>query len=81
MMQNNPINIFQQFLAMGTNPQQITQRVFQQNPQLQVLANQMQQSGLSPIDFIMQYARQQNININPNMIQNMYQQMRGMVRY
>ena len=33
MMQNNPINIFQQFLAMGTNPQQIAQMIFQQNPQ------------------------------------------------
>lgn len=79
MMQNNPINIFQQFLAMGTNPQQIAQMIFQQNPQLRIIANQMQQSGLSPIDFVMQYARQQNID--PNMIQNMYQQMKGMVRY
>ena len=79
MMQNNPINIFQQFLAMGTTPQQITQMLFQQNPQLQIIANQMQQSGLSPMDFVMQYARQQNID--PHMIQNMYQQMRGMIRY
>ena len=79
MMQNNPINIFQQFLAMGTNPQQITQMIFQQNPQLQIIANQMQQSGLSPMDFVMQYARQQNID--PHMIQNMYQQMKGMIRY
>lgn len=79
MMQNNPINIFQQFLAMGTNPQQITQMIFQQNPQLQIIANQMQQSGLSPMDFVMQYARQQNID--PHMVQNMYQQMRGMIRY
>lgn len=78
-MQNNPINIFQQFLAMGTNPQQITQMIFQQNPQLQIIANQMQQSGLSPMDFVMQYARQQNID--PHMVQNMYQQMRGMIRY
>ena len=78
-MQNNPINIFQQFLAMGTNPQQITQMIFQQNPQLQIIANQMQQSGLSPMDFVMQYARQQNID--PHMIQNMYQQMKGMIRY
>lgn len=79
MMQNNPINIFQQFLAMGNNPQQIAQTIFQQNPQLQIIANQMQQSGLSPMDFVMQYARQQNID--PKFIQNAYQQMRGMVRY
>ena len=78
-MQNNPINIFQQFLAMGTNPQQVAQMIFQQNPQLQVIANQMKQSGLAPMDFVMQYARQQNVD--PNFIQNMYNQMKGMIRY
>lgn len=78
-MQNNPINIFQQFLAMGNNPQQVAQMIFQQNPQLQVIANQMKQSGLAPMDFVMQYARQQNID--PNFIQNMYNQMKGMIRY
>lgn len=76
---NNAITMFQQMLSMGSNPQQVAQMIFQQNPQLQVIANQMQQSGLSPMDFVMQYARQQNIN--PSMVQNMYQQMRGMVRY
>lgn len=76
---NNAIALFQQMLSMGSNPQQIAQAIFQQNPQLQVIANQMQQSGMSPMNFVMQYARQQNID--PNMIQSMYQQMRGMIRY
>lgn len=78
-MNNNAIALFQQMLSMGNNPQQIAQAIFQQNPQLQVIANQMQQSGMSPMNFVMQYARQQNID--PNMIQSMYQQMRGMIRY
>ena len=76
---NNAITMFQQMLSMGSNPQQVAQMIFQQNPQLQVIANQMQQSGLSPMDLVMQYARQQNIN--HSMVQNMYQQMRGMIRY
>ena len=76
---NNAINLFQQMLAMGNNPQQVAQMIFQQNPQLQIIANQMQQSGMSPMDFVMQYAKQQNID--PRVIQNMYQQMRGMIRY
>ena len=76
---NNAINLFQQMLSMGNNPQQVAQMIFQQNPQLQVIANQMQQSGMSPMNFVMQYARQQNID--PTMIQNMYQQMRGMIKY
>lgn len=76
---NNAITLFQQMLSMGNNPQQISQQILQQNPQLQIIMNQMQQSGLAPMDFVMQYARQQNID--PSMIQNMYQQMRGMIRY
>jgi hypothetical protein len=74
---NNPVNIFQQFLSMGPNPQMIQQALFQQNPQMQVIYNQMVQSGLPPIQFVMQYAKQNNIN--PDMINNMYNQMRGMI--
>jgi hypothetical protein len=45
---------------MNCNPNQL----IQQNPQAQVLFNQMRQSGMSIQDFTMQYARQNNININ-----------------
>lgn len=76
-MNNNPLGMFQQFLSMGPNPQMIQQALFQQNPQMQVIYNQMQQSGLSPVQFVMQYARQNNID--PNMVNNMYNQMRGMI--
>lgn len=76
-MNNNPLGMFQQFLSMGSNPQMIQQNIFQQNPQLQVIYNQMMQSGLPPMQFVMQYARQNNID--PNMINNMYNQMRGMI--
>jgi hypothetical protein len=44
---------------------------------MQVIYNQMMQSGLSPVQFVMQYAKQNNIN--PNVINNMYNQMLGMV--
>ena len=76
-MNNNPLGMFQQFLSMGPNPQMIQQALFQQNPQMQVIYNQMQQSGLSPVQFVMQYAKQNNIN--PNVINNMYNQMMGMI--
>lgn len=74
---NNPMMLFQQMLSMGNNPQQIEQMILQQNPQLQVISNQMKQSGMSPLDFVMQYARQNNIN--PNLINQMVNQMRGML--
>ena len=76
-MNNNPLGMFQQFLSMGPNPQMIQQALFQQNPQMQVIYNQMMQSGLSPVQFVMQYARQNNIDTN--VINNMYNQMRGMI--
>lgn len=78
-MNNNPLGMFQNFLSMGVNPQTIQQTIFQQNPQMQVIYNQMVQSGLSPVDFIMQYAKQNNINIDPNMVNGMYNQMRSMI--
>ena len=74
---NNPMMLFQQMLSMGNNPQQIEQMILQQNPKLQVISNQMKQSGMSPLDFVMQYARQNNIN--PNLINQMANQMRGML--
>ena len=77
--QNNPINIFQNMLSMGVNPQQIEQMIFAQNPQLQIIANQMKQSGLSPVDFVLQYARQNNMPYQQQAINQMVNQMRGMI--
>ena len=37
--------------------------LIKQNPQAQILFNQMQQSGMSIKDFTLQYARQNNINL------------------
>ena len=62
---NNPYNLFSQIIGMGNNPQQIFQNMINNNPQLQVVLNQMQQSGLSPKEYALQFAKQNNININP----------------
>ena len=61
-MNNNIINFI---LANAGNPQQVIQNMIAQNPQVQVLFNQMQQSGMSVRDFTLQYAKQNNINIQP----------------
>lgn len=74
---NNPMTIFQQMLTMGNNPQQIEQMILQQNPQLQIIYNQMKQSGMRPIDFAMQYAKQNNVN--PAQLNQMINQMSGMI--
>lgn len=62
---NNLYNVFSQIIGMGNNPQQIFQNMINNNPQLQVVLNQMQQSGLSPKEYALQFAKQNNININP----------------
>ena len=56
---NQLINNIMQML--NYNPNQL----IQQNPQAQILFNQMRQSGMSIQDFTMQYARQHNINLQP----------------
>ena len=62
---NNVLNFVLQAIGGGVNPQQTIQQLISQNPQAQILFNQMQQSGMSMIDFTLQYAKQNNINIQP----------------
>lgn len=62
---NNIANQIIQMLSNGQNPNQLVQQMISQNPQAQILFNQMQQSGMSMRDFTIQYARQNNINLQP----------------
>ena len=64
MMNGNPMQILSQMLNMG-NPQMVVQNMVNQHPQARILFNQMQQSGMSTKDFVLQYAKQNNIDINP----------------
>ena len=64
-MNNNLANFIINTITNGQNPQQIIQQMVQQNPQAQVLMNQMQQSGMSMKDFTLQFAKQNNINLQP----------------
>ena len=64
MNNNNPMQQMLQMLSMSNNPNQVVQMLAQQNPNVQAILNQMQQSGMTPQQFAMQYARQNNIDIN-----------------
>jgi hypothetical protein len=61
----SPLEIMMQMVMGGQNPEFIMNQMLQQNPQLQVIMNQARQSGMSPRDYTLQYARQNNINIQP----------------
>ena len=81
-MNNNPMTMLSQMMQMGRNPQQIMQQIRQmamKNPQMQqmlnqiqVANNQMKQSGMSPKQYVKQYAKQNNIDLQP-MLQMMNQ--------
>lgn len=64
-MNNNVLNIFNQLISGGQNPQQIINNILMQNPQYQMIFNQIQSSGLSMKDYVIQYAKQNQIDIQP----------------
>lgn len=63
-MQGNPMNILMQLMAGGGNPQQMLQNMIRQNPQVNAIFNQQKQSGMTMEQFVRQYAKQNNIDIN-----------------
>ena len=68
----NPMQILTQLMNSGRNPRQMIQNMMQQNPQFNAMLNQQRQSGMSMEQFVRQYAKQNNIDINPmlNMLRN-----------
>ena len=62
---NNSVQVLMQLMQMGNNPNAIIQNAIRQNPQFSFILNQMQTSGLSPQQYVMQYAKQMNIDIRP----------------
>lgn len=62
-MNNNIVNLIMQMITNGQNPNQVVEQVINKNQEAQILFNQMKQSGMSIKDFTLQYARQNNINI------------------
>ena len=54
-----------QMLMGGSNPQKLANQLVQSNPQMNAIANQMKQSGMSSTEFLQQYAKQNGQNIQP----------------
>jgi hypothetical protein len=49
----------------ANNPQQMVEGMIKNNPQMNAVFQQVQQSGMSMKDFTMQYAKNNGINIQP----------------
>lgn len=65
MNNNNILNTLTQIISLGNNPQQILQNMVSRNPVFANALTQMQSSGLTAQQYVMQYARQNNIDIQP----------------
>ncbi len=61
----NPMQLIMQVMSGQGNPQQMVEQIARNNPQANAMLNQMRQSGMTPQQFTMQYAKQHNINIQP----------------
>lgn len=64
-MNGNPMQMIMQMLMSGNNPNQLANQLMQSNPQLNAIANQMKNSGMPPMQFLQNYAKQHNQNIQP----------------
>lgn len=77
---NNPLDLFKNIMSLGKDPQKIQEILFQRNPNLRAIYTQMQQSKMAPVEFVMQYAKQNNIPLQKNSVLNYYQQMVDMTK-
>lgn len=62
-MRQNPMDILVQIVNSNVNPNQVVYEMCRKNPQFSALINQMQQNNMTPQQFAMQYAKQNNIQI------------------
>lgn len=64
-MNNNPMEMIMKMLSGGGDPRNMLQGMMSQNPQFNAIMNQAKQSGMSMEQFTRQYAKQNNIDIQP----------------
>lgn len=77
---NSPLDLFKNIMSLGNDPQKIQEILFQRNPNLRAIYTQMLQSKMAPVEFVMQYAKQNNIPLQKNSVLNYYQQMLEMTK-
>ena len=57
------------------NPKAIKQMIMNNNPQLAQMLNDIERSGMHPVQYIAQQAILRNINIRPEQIQQMFNEI------
>lgn len=64
-MNNIDMNSLMTLINGVNNPKQMVEGMIKNNPQMNAVFQQVQQSGLSMKDFTMQYAKNNGIDIQP----------------
>lgn len=64
-MRQNPMDILTQIINSNINPQQVVNEMRRIEPKYNALVNQMKQYDMTIPQFIMQYAKQNNFNLEP----------------
>ena len=64
-MNNIDMNLLMGLLSGGSNPDQMVENMAKSNPNMNAVLQQARQSGMSMKDFTLNYAKQNNINIQP----------------
>lgn len=65
MANNVDMNLLMNLISGTNNPQQLVQGMAKNNPNVNAILQQVQQSGMSMKDFTMQYAKNNGIDIQP----------------
>ena len=63
MLPNNLMQIMN-MMRMGQNPNLLIQQFANQDPRVQMMLNQFRNSGMSPQQFVYQYAKQNGIDMS-----------------
>ena len=63
-MNGNPMQMVMQMLMSGGDVDGFIKNLSSQNTTVKAVMNQQKQSGMNMKDFVMQYAKQNNINID-----------------
>lgn len=74
---NNQLNMLMQLIfsglnqnqfisqIVGLNANQVISQIVSENPQANAILNQVQKSGIPTKEYVLQYAKQRNIDISP----------------
>lgn len=64
-MNNIDMNLLMGLISGGNNPEQMVENMAKNNANANAVLQQVKQSGMSMKDFTLNYAKQNNINIQP----------------